>query len=156
MSAEPKVFPVMYRARQLEPGPMTIPWSLAEKAYSAYSARYGTRQSLEHLAARGGFGAGELDELIPGWRVECDEITSLRSQLRAAQAERDALGLTLEAALEREIYAGREGVALRAERDEAIGIAKRFGCGCLEPNDFCPACAELADFAARIASREKT
>jgi len=37
-----------------------IPWWLAEEAYAYYSARYGTQQSLERLAERGGFGREEL------------------------------------------------------------------------------------------------
>jgi hypothetical protein len=41
---------------------------LAEKAYEVYSSKYGTSQSLERLAERGGFGLGELDEFVPGWR----------------------------------------------------------------------------------------
>lgn len=48
--------------------PTSIPWSLAEKAYEVYSSKYGTSQSLERLAERGGFGLGELDEFVPGWR----------------------------------------------------------------------------------------
>jgi len=38
----------------------TIPWWLAEEAYTYYSKHYGTRQSLERLAERGGFGRAEL------------------------------------------------------------------------------------------------
>lgn len=37
-----------------------IPWSLAEKLYAGYSAEYGTTQSLERLAERGGFGWAEI------------------------------------------------------------------------------------------------
>jgi len=42
----------------------TIPWWLAEIAYTEYSRRYGTSQSLERLAERGGFGREELLSLI--------------------------------------------------------------------------------------------
>ena len=38
----------------------TIPWWLAEEAYARYSELYGTSQSLERLAERGGFGREEL------------------------------------------------------------------------------------------------
>lgn len=38
----------------------SIPWWLAELAYKEYSRRYGTEQSLERLAERGGFGHAEL------------------------------------------------------------------------------------------------
>ena len=34
----------------------TIPWWLAEEAYKFYAEIYGTGQSLERLAERGGFG----------------------------------------------------------------------------------------------------
>jgi hypothetical protein len=53
-----------------------IPWSVAERAYAAYLARfYGGRadagaQTLERLAERGGFGPGEMDMLAPGWRAD--------------------------------------------------------------------------------------
>ncbi len=42
----------------------TIPWWLAEIAYEYYSSRYGTSQSLERLAERGGFGRAELLNLL--------------------------------------------------------------------------------------------
>ncbi len=45
-------------------GPSTIPWWLAEEAYKYYSERFGTDQSLERLAERGGFGREELLMLL--------------------------------------------------------------------------------------------
>ncbi len=63
-------------------GPLRLPWSVAERAYSVYSSRYGTGQSLETLCERGGFYAEELDELAPGWREEAGEIMKLREQLK--------------------------------------------------------------------------
>jgi hypothetical protein len=42
----------------------SIPWSVAEVAYTAYVRRYGRSQSLDRLAARGGFGHSELIELL--------------------------------------------------------------------------------------------
>lgn len=59
----------------------SIPWSVAEDAYVAYAARYGDSQSLERLAERGGFGLGELDELVPGWR-ETDQLKGDVRRLR--------------------------------------------------------------------------
>jgi len=41
-------------------GPGTITWKEHLLAYSGYAARYGTAQSAERLAQRGGFGYGEL------------------------------------------------------------------------------------------------
>ncbi len=45
-----------------------IPWSMGARAYAAYSARYGTNQSIETLNQRGGFSPGEMDQFLPGWR----------------------------------------------------------------------------------------
>ena len=48
----PKMFP-------MQGGP-PIPWENAEAVYADYSYLYGTDQSLERLAERGGFYYGEL------------------------------------------------------------------------------------------------
>jgi hypothetical protein len=42
----------------------TIPWWLAEEAYQYYAEKFGTSQSLERLAERGGFGRHELLMLL--------------------------------------------------------------------------------------------
>jgi len=42
---------------------MTVPWSEAEIAYRTYSKLFGTSQSLERLAERGGFDIWEYAEL---------------------------------------------------------------------------------------------
>ncbi len=63
-----KRFPVGQYKRDDTPGPLTISWALAERAYSVYSARHGTSQSLERMGERGGFYPGELDMFVPGWR----------------------------------------------------------------------------------------
>jgi hypothetical protein len=73
-------------------GCVTIPWSVAEKAYKGY-ARIHT-QSLETLAERGGFAEEELDKYYPLWRDEVSEIKQLKmrvSELEAllAQEKRD-------------------------------------------------------------------
>lgn len=47
-----------------------VPWEVAEKAYTTYAKRYGTAQSLEKLAARGGFGLVELIMLLADVRDE--------------------------------------------------------------------------------------
>lgn len=56
------------------PGPAWIPWAVAEMAYQSYAAKFGTSQSLERLAERGGFSWSEMDLLLPSWRklVESD------------------------------------------------------------------------------------
>ncbi len=45
-------------------GAGTIAWAEHLLAYAAYAARYGRSQSAERLAERGGFGYGELLELL--------------------------------------------------------------------------------------------
>jgi hypothetical protein len=50
-----------------------VPWSIAELAYQTYSKWYGKDQSLERLAARGGFGWYELAVLLTG-RQDIPEI----------------------------------------------------------------------------------
>lgn len=41
----------------------TISWDEHLEVWNAYAARYGTRQSAETIAARGGFGHGEVEML---------------------------------------------------------------------------------------------
>ncbi len=66
-----------------------IPWSVYERAYAAYRERYGDHPSregqtpAERLAERGGFGIEEMDEYLPGWREEVEEIPRLRRELEA-------------------------------------------------------------------------
>jgi hypothetical protein len=61
--------------------PLSVPWSVADKAYGVYASRYGRSQSLERLAERGGFAVEEMDEFYPPWREEVDEIAALRAAL---------------------------------------------------------------------------
>lgn len=75
-----KMFPLQTQQR-CPPGPREIPWSVAQKAYGEYSRLYGSSQSLERLAERGGFGWGEMDSLYPAWREEIDEICILKRAL---------------------------------------------------------------------------
>ena len=63
------------------PGPRSIPWSVAEKAYGVYVGRYGHVQSLERIAERGGFYLSEMDDMYPPWRVEVDQITALQAEI---------------------------------------------------------------------------
>lgn len=44
--------------------PGTISWAEHLKAYEGYAARFGTSQSAETLAARGGFGYYELVDML--------------------------------------------------------------------------------------------
>lgn len=52
------------------PKQCTIPWWLAEVAYKSYVAKFGTSQSLERLAERGGFGRRELLYLLGNIKEE--------------------------------------------------------------------------------------
>jgi len=47
-----------------ERGPGTITWAEHLLAYATYANRYGTGQSAERLAERGGFGFWELADLL--------------------------------------------------------------------------------------------
>jgi hypothetical protein len=129
------------QAEMSGPSPKQIPWSVAEKAYSVYQARYGG-QSLERVAERGGWYAKELDDLFPGWREESSEITALREGLAAAEARereadfeitvlRRALGEDSDE-LQREVTRRREAfrhVLVRAEAAEAHLADLRAVCG---------------------------
>jgi hypothetical protein len=86
------MFPLQTSRRKgIVPGPLQIPWSVAEKAYGAYAREYGKGQSLERLAERGGFGWCEMDDLYPQWRAEASEIAELRSEITAKDAEIERL-----------------------------------------------------------------
>jgi hypothetical protein len=56
-----------------------VPWCVAERAYEVYAAKYGTGQSLEVLASRGGFGWNELVWLLRGGRD--DSMGEVREKL---------------------------------------------------------------------------
>ena len=45
-----------------------ITWEAHLKAYKEYAEQYGSPQSAETVAERGGFEASELDEFYPGWK----------------------------------------------------------------------------------------
>lgn len=98
---EGKTFPIQTSRLDKNPSPTTrIPWSIAERAYASYAARYGHDQSLERLAERGGFSTGEMDMFAPGWREEVSEIARLRTQLAKAM---DVLG-TIDAQVDSGAY----------------------------------------------------
>ena len=60
-----------------------IPWTLAEVVYEGYSQRYGTDQSLERLAERGGFGIIEIADHLG------DTIADLRAENARLQERLD-------------------------------------------------------------------
>jgi hypothetical protein len=65
MTAEPEPrFP-------MQGGP-TIDWQTAREIYARYSDVYGTSQSLERIAERGGFGWSEVEKIWEAhtrWRI---------------------------------------------------------------------------------------
>lgn len=75
-----KMFPILKSYTKQKPHPTSIPWEVADLAYSVYSNKYGRDQSIERMAERGGFGAEEMDELLPDWRERCDVATKLREE----------------------------------------------------------------------------
>lgn len=87
-----RMFPIQvgYSNSTAAPHPHKIPWSIAQLAYSVYARNYGGGQTLERLAERGGFGAGEMDEFLPDWRERCSEVTALRAQLTEANRRIEA------------------------------------------------------------------
>lgn len=94
--ADEKLFPLQVD-RGAPAGPLSIPWSVAEVAYGEYARRYGTGQSLDELARRGGFGWGEMDLFHPRWREEAGELARLRAQradlLAACEAAQEYVAL---------------------------------------------------------------
>lgn len=67
---QPRIFPIQKGS--------PIPWYIAERAYATYVQFYGTDQSMERLAERGGFGLQEFACLFCGHKpvkdhVECVE-----------------------------------------------------------------------------------
>ena len=68
-SSDVRWFPVIVD-RTARPMGNKIPWRLAEIVYEGYSRRYGTDQSLERIAERGGFGILEIaDHLLVGLKA---------------------------------------------------------------------------------------
>lgn len=51
-------------SRYTYPEYRTCSWALAEIAYRRYAEQFGTGQSLERMAERGGFGALEMIKLL--------------------------------------------------------------------------------------------
>jgi Restriction alleviation protein Lar len=67
-----------------------IPWSMHLEAYDAYCKRYGRQQALIEGGCRGGFGTGELDMFIPGWREKVSEIAKLKARIATLEKQNAA------------------------------------------------------------------
>jgi hypothetical protein len=89
-----RVFPIQpaVRGYPRAAAPLSVPWSVAERAYGVYASRYGTSQSLERLAERSGFAVEEMDDFYPPWREEVSEIAALRAE---RDRLREALGVAI-------------------------------------------------------------
>ena len=60
-----KMFPIQGQGRKAGTR-WYVSWKMAEEAYEVYKFHYGSDQSLERLAKRGGFGLLELQWLLEG------------------------------------------------------------------------------------------
>lgn len=82
-------FPLQTSKPPTKPGPLTIPWSIAEQSWNAYAARYGKDQSVERMAERGGFSWWEMDNQLPGWREMVDPYRTIIAENAKLKAELD-------------------------------------------------------------------
>ncbi len=71
----------------IRPETTHIPWWLAELAYQDYSKRFGTRQSLERLAERGGFSRWELISHLSGDDERADKMVPTRRNTKDVNDE---------------------------------------------------------------------
>lgn len=91
-----KLFPIQGEEGRYGPTPpIKIPWSVAEIAYKEYASRHGTRQTLERLAERGGFGRDELLDLLKsaGEQHETRDSIETASDERAGSAQSGRSGV---------------------------------------------------------------
>ena len=128
-----RTFPIQSDYRDTKAHPTTIPWEVADKAYAVYRGRYGSQQTLERLAERGGFSGGEMDEFYPGWRDEVSgiavrdaRIAALEAQVKALTEERD------QACRERADAQHRYTVAMHDISKACAGTTARSACEVVE------------------------
>lgn len=109
-----RTFPIMSR-----PGaaahPTRIPWSIADLAYSVYLSRYGTHQTLERIAERGGFDPTEMDNLLPDWRHRCGAVGQAKAEVERLKAIEETLHQTCDNLDGQRLQAVDEVVQLREE-----------------------------------------
>jgi hypothetical protein len=71
--------------------PGGIPWAIHLEAYEVYCKRYGKQEALidlEGKGCRGGFGTGELDMFIPGWRDRVAEFGKMKARIAELESAR--------------------------------------------------------------------
>ncbi len=101
--AQYKEFPLQASRRKgTQPGPLSVPWAVADKAWQAYHQKWHSDQSVERLAQRGGFGWCEMDDFFPGWREATDtwrllaaENARLKEALALGEGQRGQGGAAL-------------------------------------------------------------
>lgn len=108
--------------------PGGIPWEMHMRAYEAYAKRCSPQVALINLygrGCRGGFGIGELDGFIPGWRDELSERTRLLARIAALE---DALRVVTEHYVSL-ANSGDAGFWNPEEEPEIIAARKALGKG---------------------------
>jgi hypothetical protein len=133
-SCDTRPFPIQRPSRDYPRpwGGSSIPWYIAEKAYTVYQHRWRTSQTLERLAERGGFCVSEMDEFHPAWRDEVAEYECATQTLDLEAAyplpQQTFTGSLLEQLVDRADVAQR--LALRASNPLArhyyLGAARGF------------------------------
>ena len=68
MENNTKTAPFQSDRRNIQYPSHRITWEAHLAAYKEYAKQYGTSQSAERIAERGGFGDCELDGLFPDWK----------------------------------------------------------------------------------------
>lgn len=145
--ARPRLFPI----QQSSP----VPWAVAERAYDYYAERYGTSQSLEELASRGGFGLQELACLLERHtpergHVECIRKNDAVARQLTALVDLNALYKDMIQRAERVFNQMRSDARLLVHHSAWVGYQIAAG----QPYNLRPTDAQLAslrDAAARFA-----
>lgn len=129
-----KMFPIQME-RDADPHPVRVPWNVAELAYSVYAGRYGTSQSLERLAQRGGFAPSEMDNFLPDWRKRCDLTLGLAEENGRLVSDVGFFKRGLESIRDRAAVFAREGGGHdpRKSAVEACSWIAQEATGLLEP-----------------------
>jgi len=79
-------FPIQAQ-RGAAPHPLSIPWEIAELAYSVYLGDHYGSGTLERMAERGGFGPGEMDMFLPGWRDMVSGFTERDARIKELEED---------------------------------------------------------------------
>lgn len=144
--------PVAEKIAPVQRWPAGIPWSLHLEAYAAYCKKWGPQPALIDLEGRncrGGFGIGELDEFIPGWRERTSEIAQLRAEV-ARLKEQPAAGAVVPDDLPESVL-DATAAAIGADAYDCLRVWNAWGVGTMGPDDFSP----IADDGERVAEIAK-